>query len=50
MYTISDTINMLQANPGRDDGINVVPGRYLALVLFGSTAALPARPTLRLVK
>jgi hypothetical protein len=45
-YLITDTVNLIQQNPGPDDGINVCPSRYLPIVLMGSAAALPARPTL----
>ncbi len=47
-YLVSDTLTIAQTNPGPDDGINVVPARFLSHVLFGSTAMLPSRPTLRL--
>jgi hypothetical protein len=48
VYLVSDTLTVAQTNPGPDDGINVCPSRFLAHVLFGSAAVLPARPTLRL--
>jgi hypothetical protein len=47
-YIVSDTLSVIQTNPGPDDGINVCPSRFLSHVLFGSTAELPARPTIRL--
>lgn len=47
-YTVSDTIELVQVNPGRDDGINVVPARFLSLAAFGSSAGGAVRPTLRL--
>lgn len=38
-YLVSDTITIEQNNPGGDDGINVVPGRFLPRVLVGATAS-----------
>lgn len=48
-FLVSNTINMIQQNPGPDDGINVVPGRYLPIVLYGSEANYPLRPTFKLM-
>ena len=47
IFLISDTLNLTQQNPGRDDGVNVCPGRFLSLGAFGSSASA-SRPTLRL--
>lgn len=47
-YLVSDTLVFKQLNPGPDDGINVVPGRFLPHIVFGSKAALPARPVIKL--
>lgn len=44
-YLVSDTIVLAQDNPGPDDGINVVPGRFLPLIFIGATTSLPDRPT-----
>ena len=47
-YLVSDTIVLQQDNPGPDDGINVVPGRFLAHNLIGRpvSATGAARPVL----
>jgi len=47
-YLLSDTIHIVQPNPWTDDGINVVPCRFLPYTLFGSTLALPRRPLIKL--
>lgn len=48
-YVISATITLKQDNPGPDDGINVVPGRFLPHILIGEPlAAGGQRPVLRL--
>ncbi|MCJ1297158.1 hypothetical protein MMC34_008727 [Xylographa carneopallida] len=47
VYLVSDTLNLTQANPGPQDGVNVCPGRFLSLAAFGSSAS-PTRPLLRL--
>jgi len=48
-YLISSTITLMQSNPGPDDGINVVPGRFLPHVLIGEPIASGGRrPVLRL--
>ena len=49
VYTVSDTLALTQQWGGPDDGINVVPARYLPHIFFGQPAgAGGARPTLRL--
>ena len=51
VYLVSDTLTFRQDNPGGDDGINVVPGRFLPHVFVGApvaAAAGRARPVLRL--
>jgi hypothetical protein len=50
VYLISDTISLKQDNPGGDDGINVVPGRFLPHVLIGEAIAASSsqRPVLKL--
>jgi hypothetical protein len=48
-YLVSDTLSLAQENPGPDDGINVVPGRFLPHILVGApVAAGGARPVIRL--
>ena len=49
-YTVSDTLSLTQQYGGPDDGINVVPARFLPHLLFGKPAAGAGgrRPTLRL--
>jgi hypothetical protein len=54
-YLVSDTITLKQHNPGGDDGINVVPSRFLPHVLVGqplssggASGGTAARPVLRL--
>ena len=46
-YLVSDTLNLTQANPGPQDGVNVCPSRFLSLAAFGSSAATE-RPIIRL--
>jgi hypothetical protein len=48
VYTVSDTLTLAQENPGPDDGINVVPARFLSLALWGSAVGGGRRATLRL--
>ncbi len=50
VYLISDTLVFKQGNPGPDDGINVVPGRFAPHVFLGAPLAAGggARPVLRL--
>jgi hypothetical protein len=55
-YLVSGTIMLKQRNPGGDDGINVVPGRFLPHVLMGRPLSSgpagggpsPRRPVIRL--
>jgi hypothetical protein len=48
LYTVSDTLNLTQSNPGPDDGVNVCPARFLSLAAFGSSSSPGRRPVLRL--
>jgi hypothetical protein len=48
-YLVSDTLSLTQQYGGPDDGINVVPGRFLPHIFFGQPAGPGGqRPTLRL--
>ena len=53
-YLVSDTLTLKQDNPGGDDGINVVPGRFLPHVLVGQplsanmNGSARSRPVLKL--
>ena len=52
VYAVSDTLVLAQKNPGPDDGINVVPGRFLPHILIGepvSSSGGGSRPVLRLL-
>lgn len=50
-YVVSNTLVFKQGNPGPDDGINVVPGRFAPHIFIGepvSASGGGARPVLRL--
>ena len=45
-YLVSDTLTVAQEDGGAGAAVNIVPCRFRANVLLGSTAGLPARPTI----
>ena len=45
-YLVSDTLTVAQEDGGAGAAVNIVPCRFRANVLLGSTVGLPARPTI----
>ena len=45
-YLVSDTLTVAQEDGGAGAAVNIVPCRFRANVLLGSTAGLPARPSI----